>query len=491
MTLQRSATTQALIDLEDAAPEILGERLPGATMPFWSQVRYAFSSLLLTDEVGNSDIDARLGPARLTGRYVRALLPNRWDASRWHDRRELAFLVGGTTLHRDGARVRNWLIDDYAEALRDKAVVFQRAPLPSSLGEPSFGPTRGVDPMLARIELAVGIRRLGRWPADARVRELIAAFADLLGIAEHPALPALTRSAVWNERTRERLEDGFSRVLDRTRPRVLVMDGASYGGFYATVVAAARNRGILVAELQHGWIGPTHPAYNYGALMHRPENTAGLPDVLLTFGDYWGSELRFPGAVVALGKPQLEQQVALAPDVSERPREVLVVSSVLGADSMLRFVQDLRRALPDGWVVRFRPHPNERAVVSSRYPGLGDLVGVEIDERLDVLESIARCRIVVGIASTVLFEAAAFGCRVFVRDSAYLSTIVGDAFGDPLAGQEGIERVVRVAVDPASSDDGTPRIDVAGLWRPRAVDTFTDWWAAATGTLDEMDGISW
>lgn len=481
--LRRSATTQALIDLEDAAPTILDERLPGAIVPFWIQVRMQFTTLLSEDELGDATIPTTVSLSQVLRRLAFSYLPSRNDAVRSRDQREIVHIVGGTTLHQREGRARNWLVGAYAEALPQRSLIVQRTSLKSALGPPAFQPTYSLDPMFARAELRVALRRGIPSPNDARVRELVVELARLLGVNEDPRLAAIIDSAVWAERNRPSVAREFSLFLDRVRPKVLLLEDASYGDLYATLVALACARGVAVAEPQHGWIGPAHAAYNYGAAMHRPHNAVALPGTLLTFGEHWSSGLSYPGAIAAIGKAHLEERLLGAPDPALRPREVLVVSSVAAADVTLRFLGELRRALPPEWALRFRPHPSERAVLSTRYAGIHDLGGVTVDNRADVFDSLAACRIVIGVASTVLFEAAAFGCRVFVRDSPYVPVVVGDLFGAPLSGSADISRVVRVATHPDASDDGRPSVDITRLWRPDAVGNYTRW-AESVGPPD-------
>jgi hypothetical protein len=249
------------------------------------------------------------------------------------------------------------------------------------------------------------------------------------------------------------------------------MEDASYGG-RAALVALMKARGILVAEPQHGWIGPTHGAYNFGAAMRVPELFATLPDELLTFGDYWSEGIRHPARSVAIGKPHLEAMSEFAVDWEERPRSVLLVSSVTDPEETNDFGLALRSALPTTWTVIFRPHPSERVDVESRYGRMLSHSGIKLDENSDVYESLSTIRGVVGVASTVLFEALAMGCHVFVRDSPYAEYYVGDVFGPTIHGAPDIARVARVLLE----DNAGPAAGIAdAMWKPRATENFNLW----------------
>jgi hypothetical protein len=181
--------------------------------------------------------------------------------------------------------------------------------------------------------------------------------------------------------------------------------------------------------------------------------------------------------VTTIGKPQFERALAAAPPVDERPRTILVVSSVGEPERTSDFVLALANALLDGWNIRFRPHPSELAAVAQRYPALLAANRVTIDRRGEVYESLAESRIVIGVASTVLFEAAGMGCRVFVRDTAYVPFIVGDLFGEPLRGEAGIARVMVAAGNDVSGREQL-RVARTELWEPEPVLNFRRWIAA-------------
>jgi hypothetical protein len=259
-------------------------------------------------------------------------------------------------------------------------------------------------------------------------------------------------------------------MLDRVRPSTVVMEDASYGE-RGSLIAAMKTRGIRVAEPQHGWIGPSHAAYNFGAVMSRPGMAAQLPDELLTFGAFWSEGLSHPAVITAIGKPHLEQAASRAIPFADRPRTFLVASSVAAPAESAAFGLRLRDALP-GWTVLFRPHPSERTTFGTRYPTLVDADNVKVDMRGDVYETLAEVRAVAGTASTVLFEAARFDVHVFVRRSPFTDYYVGDVFGSPLNDDEAPSIIAgRVESHPAGSLAVAPE----ALWARNPSDAFRLW----------------
>lgn len=461
-----SDAVRRLIDLEDDAPDALRETIPGASVPFWALVRMRVAWVLSQQNAGSVDVAPgtwnRWKEARRMGR---AQLPSRWDAPRRAGRHDVCFYVAGGTLAGEGGTARNWLVDDFASAA-DDAIVVQQQPLPSPLGPPWFRPTLSMDAANARVTLRVR----GKQPSEQVLRSidsLLAEFAHRLGQPPE-AFAKIARRAVRDENHRGPQLDELRRLIDRVGPRVVVFDNGSYT-YHGESVGLFKDAGAYVAEPQHGWIGPSHAAYNYGRVFQEPALRRALPDELLTFGEFWSDSVRHPGRVTAIGKPHLERQTASAS--VPRRQQVLVVSSRAHPERTDDMVVELRALLDDAWSIVFRPHPGERSETARRYPRLSGDPAVSIDEEPDVYESLKRTAVVVGEASTVLFEARAFGCDVIARDSAFAADVIGDAFGERVKdAREIAERIGAVGEHDVVAHTADDRI-----WAPHPIQTFTGW----------------
>jgi hypothetical protein len=471
---------QRILDLEDASPALLAETIDGSPLPLWPQVRFQFASALMENSFGSVAVAQNVDSRAFRRRLARSLLPRRWDGSRFRGRREFLYVTSGVTTSADHGRERNWLVDGFLGEFPRQSVLMQWREVPSPNGVPAFPDTRTLEPLLSRGAISARLRR-DRARVHASAAELVARLGQLLDDEIDPATLGLIADREANrELARPRVEREFEALLERVRPSVLVLEDACYGS-HASLIALAKERGVRVVEPQHGWIGPSHPAYNSGASMREPASARLLPDELLTFGEFWGRGLRFPGRIVPIGKPHLDDLAAQAAPFHARPRVLLVVSSVSNPATTDDFVVRLRRRLPSDWTVRFRPHPSERAVVASRYPGLVEEVGVELDGADDVYRSLGTTRVVVGVESTVLFEALKFDCLVFTRATDTSAFYVSSIFGDPVPDADGPEVIARAigdGIEPA-------RVAADSLWRPDARSAFAAW---AEGIVPREDG---
>lgn len=461
-----SQGTGTLVALEDSGVPALFRTAPGSDEPIWPHLRMELAQAMASVELGTESVSEPTGARRgaAISRYGRAFLPGQSSVPR-STKPTLCFFAGGTTIRRQGDVTQNWLIDPFARSIAHSVVV-QSRPLDA---RPDYPSTWSLDAAFARLDVLHRLRPLREPPLD-EVKQVVAAIAPLLEVPiSKPDLEDIARRVSYRLSRVEATNRMFTRLLDRMCPDIVVMEDASYGA-YGNVIRLMKQRGVHVVEPQHGWIGPSHAAYNFGAAMREPELLGMLPDAVLTFGEFWSTSIRHPGSVVAIGKPHMDamRQDLLA--FEARPRTVLIASSVSDPEAMSSFVLEVRDALPDDWTVVFRPHPSERSTQELRYARLVDAHRIQFDTETDVYESMRRSRAVIGVASTVLYEALAMGCHVFVRDSPYSDFYIDDVFGEPIRGADGVAHLAATL-----SRDAPPALspeELEAFWMPNAVDNF-------------------
>jgi hypothetical protein len=111
---------------------------------------------------------------------------------------------------------------------------------------------------------------------------------DLSGVIEAEfgvTVPsAAIRSVLANFSLQRRL---YSRLLRKVKPHtVIVVDFGEYG-----LVAAARDLGVRVFELQHGIADRSHPAYAWGRYATPFRGKMPIADRMLLYGEFWKQEL--------------------------------------------------------------------------------------------------------------------------------------------------------------------------------------------------------
>lgn len=474
--MTETAGMRALLDLEDAAPDALFEVVPGCGVPLWPIARWPVSRALAETDIGTTlPTYPRPPRAQRVQRALRRAIPNPWAWQR-APRAQNLFVVSGWTKIPTPHGYVNWLSDDFAAALGDDAVVVQdafRDRLSRGDQIPAYARTFTLARQNERIVAATTAHPLPPTDHDRLHAALRSAFDAL----DHPVTDAGRERAIADALGRAdraaHAQREFGRLLDRVRPRRIYLQTAAYGN-RAPEIALAHDRGIEVIELQHGWIGSSHAAYNAGAAMHRPELARALPDVLLGYGEFWGRGIRLPADFHAIGKPTLDPATLETMAWSERPKRVLFVSSDFQPALVDRVLLALRAALPGDWTVVLRPHPVERAAAPRVHEAALAVDGVELDVSADAGAALASTRGVVGFSSTMLFEALAYGCHVAVVETA-LAEHYADASVFPL----------RISADLSDTESATTRFMSAptsvergvaeSVWRPHAVANFGAW----------------
>lgn len=473
--MNETTTVRALLDLENTRADVLFERVAGSEALLWPLARWPIASALASAQLrvtGHSAVDVPGNKLYFLRRMIREALPNGGSSDRLRDPVNHLFVVTGTTRTTASRGVGNWLSDRLAESLEEQAVVVQDAAfdrLTPRSERPANPRTRTFAPALARVRDRV---KTAPPPESAthRAEQALTKTFSLLGAELPEAAQAGIRQQVTARIAQlPYVEAEFSSLLDRVRPRRIYMQSAAYGE-RSNLIRIAHERGIEVAELQHGWIGASHAAYNYGAAFTESELTSSLPDTLLTFGEYWGRSLRFPGRIVPIGKPLLEEAARSALPYRDRSRRLLLVSSVYERERLVQVALSLRRLLPSSWSIALRPHPSEQADATELFAeALAG--GVILDEHLDVNASVASSRAVVGMVSTVLFEALPFRVHIAVIETDLARHYAGaEVFPQRLDGEISLTRFTERLVSGAEPAPG----ETAALWQPDSVARFLE-----------------
>jgi hypothetical protein len=413
--MRMSGATAALVALEDKSPYEIFTSLSGTSIPLWPLLRWPLASALSHTEYDTSPAPRSERATSKVARFARTALPSRrWSRALRRPTPVLFAGPGGRNIP-SPAGIVNPLLGPFAELVGEDAAMLQYEPIRPDRTY-GFEPTASFEDAIVASEVRARIA-----PPSAGTLRAAREFAEaIIGHLEHPLDTARRVEVFRTFESRVRrvssLADSYARLLDRLRPHLLILHQAAYGD-RSVFVSAAHERRIHVAEPQHGWLGSSHGAYNFGAAAYDPRLRATLPDTLLTFGDFWSESITAPFATVAIGKPTLEDARAQATPVADRPKELLYVSTVVDPEGVARFVLRLRDVVPAGWTVVFRPHPKERDMFGGRYPSLVDAPGLRLDDEPDPYRSFARSRVVVGATSTALYEVMALGTPTVLQVS--------------------------------------------------------------------------
>lgn len=205
--------------------------------------------------------------------------------------------------------------------------------------------------------------------------------------------------------------------LDKQLPKetkLLIMIGAAYPGSYP-ITKRIKERGIRVADLQHGFITKTNAVYSYAdALLNSKEAIDGSADYFLTYGDWWNDQIINPSVKVSIGNPYRDYSVErVKVDLTNR---ILIIGCGINTEKRIQMAELLEKEVP-GYSVVFRPHPGEIEMAKSIIAEKG--YAVKLDDIKEVYESLAITKVVISEMSTVLFEAIGICNDIIILDTDY------------------------------------------------------------------------
>lgn len=195
----------------------------------------------------------------------------------------------------------------------------------------------------------------------------------------------------------------WERQFELTKPKVLFKENASYGGRAIPVIIAAKRKGIVVAELQHGLISKGHDAYNVSQIFeHNAAYSRILPEYILTYGDWWSAQTNLPTKKLSLGNPHRSEQLKIAVKNESNRKNILLLSDGFDLDKYIELAKVLHpAAMKLGLSVVIRPHPRERAKAEAKLISEGLIV----DKFDTIYSSFLSAKILISELSTGLFEA--------------------------------------------------------------------------------------
>jgi len=219
----------------------------------------------------------------------------------------------------------------------------------------------------------------------------------------------------------------FSQLIDKINPKIIFLEDAHYGG-ESYMIKWAKERGIIIAEFQHGVVSKTHPAYNYGeAILNSEEYKKYTPDYFLTYGEYWNNQINIPGKAYVVGNPHFHESIKRYKDIEEEKGIILIVSQWTLTEEFVEIAKFLANNLKDKKIV-FKMHPGEMRNYNLIKP-LEAYRNIEIQKDGDIYELLAKYESIVGCYSTTVFEALAFKKRIYLLDNSYSKNNIPEEIG--------------------------------------------------------------
>lgn len=225
--------------------------------------------------------------------------------------------------------------------------------------------------------------------------------------------------------------DNYRKLFDNLKPKVIISVGRGSKRIY--LYKAAKDYGIKVAELQHGFISNSHILYNYSEdIINSSEYSQYLPDYLLTFGSFWNNCVRDSAKKIVIGNPHLINTVS---NIQNRPKNksndkkiILIVSQGTHTKEFVETAKEISKKFDKQYVIYFKLHPAE-VLFEERYKELYTYKNIQVCKDGDIYEYIFVCDFLIGCYSTVVLEALAFKKTVFILDNNWSREFIPSTIG--------------------------------------------------------------
>lgn len=178
-------------------------------------------------------------------------------------------------------------------------------------------------------------------------------------------------------------------------------------------ISAAKDRGIIVSELQHGIMGPYHMGYHFPGIEHVPY----FPDKLLLFSKLWQDTTHFPSCQSSIiGFKFLNDSLKPFRNQQKIEKSVLIISQKSIAHVLIDYILKVARENKD-YLFRYKLHPKELADWKLRYPLLvnSQLNNLIVDDSTDnIFKCISTSEYAIGVSSTSILECLMLDVKVIL-----------------------------------------------------------------------------
>lgn len=217
----------------------------------------------------------------------------------------------------------------------------------------------------------------------------------------------------------------YRRLFQWVHPEIVFIEDGCYGERNAYLCKVLSELKIPSAEIQHGWIGAQHIAYNYGKTIRESrEYRTYMPDYYCGMADYWLEQISAPVKKICFGNPAFWTKYNQFYKRSKEREEERKKKTILwlGFENDTRNMEVLREflTLTQGeFQILLRNHPLLKEKSDPLYKNLlRNHPNLLMDKSQTVYEAFTESDYVVSEVSTAIYEALAFGKQVFVYQSA-------------------------------------------------------------------------
>jgi hypothetical protein len=197
----------------------------------------------------------------------------------------------------------------------------------------------------------------------------------------------------------------YKRFLKKVNPSYIFM---VQNGIQKGLFAAANKLNIPIVELQHGLIGPNHPAYSYPTSITELQT---LPKYLFSFSDFWVKNINYPvDRIITIGNDHYYQKI-------ERSKIEYGLTVIFGEAVAVDLINFINALLNNGFsqAICIKLHPNQiekSERIKEQYSSFNNIRIISNEKTLN--EVLAVSKSILAVQSTCVYEALHNEVKVFL-----------------------------------------------------------------------------
>ena len=212
----------------------------------------------------------------------------------------------------------------------------------------------------------------------------------------------------------------YTKLFKKRKPKMIFVV-VSYENH--AIVAAAKDLGIEVIELQHGTITDYHMGYSYPKKTRLNGQIPYFPDKILSFGEYWVNDDTSPigkDNVIPIGFSYFESQSKDYINNDSHNNQILFISQGVIGKYLSELAFEFAK-LQNDFKIIYKLHPGEYETWKVNYPNLVEACNFDNFKVIDNSEMplyklMSDSSYQVGAFSTAIYEGLMFNCKTFILD---------------------------------------------------------------------------
>ncbi|MBU7594538.1 glycosyltransferase family 2 protein [Metabacillus halosaccharovorans] len=201
----------------------------------------------------------------------------------------------------------------------------------------------------------------------------------------------------------------FVKLFKKRQTKKVYLIGAWW---HTAIIAAAQKLNIEVIDVQYAAFSKYHLGFSYENV--NTKKIPYYPDKIYTWGEYWKNNGHIPipeNNKLVFGNKFMQDKMEEYEHI-EKKKQILVISQGVHGEDINSTAYQLAKRLPEYDVI-VKLHPKEKLeTYVNRYNQLENFMYA--DNEIDLFKYFAESEYTIGVFSTAIFEAAAFGSKVIL-----------------------------------------------------------------------------